>query len=71
MKPHSKRADVVKRVAQIVSGLALAGLILPAVAFFLGWVEWETSNRVLLAATILWFASAPLSLVHGNNKPGQ
>jgi hypothetical protein len=46
--------------AQIVSGLALVGTILPAVLFVSGGLELPQVKALMLAATVVWFISTPL-----------
>jgi len=46
--------------AQIASGLALAGTILPAVFFFAGRLDLDQVKAWMLAAAVVWFAATPL-----------
>ncbi|MBE3131878.1 MAG: hypothetical protein IMZ55_00250 [Acidobacteria bacterium] len=46
--------------AQIASGLALGGTILPAVLFFTGRLELDQVKVWMLAATVVWFVATPL-----------
>jgi hypothetical protein len=46
--------------AQIVSGLALVGTILPAVLFVNGGLELPQVKAWMLAATAVWFVATPL-----------
>lgn len=48
-----------KRFAQVISGVALVGLLLPAILFLTGTLDQETVKELVLYATILWFVSAP------------
>ncbi|MBN1911524.1 MAG: hypothetical protein JW818_17415 [Pirellulales bacterium] len=49
-----------RRLFQIVSWLALAGTILPSVAFLAGSVGLPSVQWTMLAATVVWFAATPL-----------
>jgi len=46
--------------AQIASGVALVGTILPAVLFFGGSLELSQVKTWMFAATVVWFAATPL-----------
>jgi hypothetical protein len=46
--------------ARVLSWLALAGTIVPAMLFFGGQITLGQTQSWMLAATILWFATAPL-----------
>ena len=46
--------------ARVVSWLALAGTIGPAMLFFGGQVTLDQTQSWMLAATVLWFATAPV-----------
>lgn len=46
--------------AQLVSWLAIAGVVLPPVAFLLEKVELEDMKLALLISTIVWFIATPL-----------
>lgn len=48
-----------KKLLMIVSILALVMLIAPPIGVFLGKMEIQTSKNWMLAATLLWFATAP------------
>ena len=52
-------------LAQIVSALALAGTILPPALYLLGSAELSGVQGWMLAATLGWFASAPLWMERG------
>jgi len=43
---------------QILSWIALAGVIMPCFAFLLGKVTLESVKSIMLGATILWFVSS-------------
>lgn len=49
-----------KRAAQLVSIVALAGTILPPVLFFYGHLALEPMKGWMLLATIAWFIATPL-----------
>ena len=49
-----------KRTAQIVSGLAFVGTILPAMLFFAGGLDLDQVKAWMLAATVVWFVATPL-----------
>jgi hypothetical protein len=49
-----------KRTAQLVSLVALAGTILPPVLFFYGQMGLEPMKGWMLLATIAWFAATPI-----------
>jgi hypothetical protein len=45
---------------QTVSGIALAGTILPSMLYLAGRMDLGSSKWWLLAATIVWFVATPL-----------
>ena len=47
-------------VARFLSWLALAGSIVPAVLFVKDQITLDQTKLWMLAATIVWFASAPM-----------
>ena len=49
-----------KRAAQLVSLVSLAGTILPPVLFFAGRMEIDTMKWAMLVATVAWFAATPV-----------
>jgi hypothetical protein len=53
-----------KRIAQLISALALAGTILPAGLFFTDRLELVALQSWMLAAALVWFASAPFWMEH-------
>ena len=53
-----------KRLAQIVSAIALAGTVVPPCLFFAGAMELAGMQRWMLDAAILWFISAPFWMEH-------
>ncbi len=53
-----------KRTAQIISGLALAATLLPAVLFFADKLELPAAQLWMLAAALVWFIATPLWMEH-------
>ena len=53
-----------KRVAQIISYVALAATLLPAVLFFADRLELATGKLWMLGAALVWFVAAPLWMEH-------
>jgi hypothetical protein len=53
-----------KRIAQIVSYLALAGTLLPALLFFADKLALPTAKLWMLAAALVWFVATPLWMEH-------
>jgi hypothetical protein len=49
-----------KKIAQIVSWTALAGVIAPPVVYLAGGITLDTVKTWMLVFTILWFATTPL-----------
>lgn len=49
-----------KLLGKVGSAVALAGVLVPPALFLLGRLELAAVHGWLLAATALWFASAPL-----------
>jgi hypothetical protein len=49
-----------RRAAQLVSIVALAGTIMPPVLFFYGQLTLEPMKGWMLASAIAWFAATPL-----------
>jgi hypothetical protein len=47
-------------VVRLVSWFALAGTIVPAILFAGGQVTLDQTKAWMLAATVVWFATAPL-----------
>jgi hypothetical protein len=56
-----------KRAAQILSWLALAGTLLPALLFFIDQISLPAAQACLLAAAAAWFLATPFWL---ERKPG-
>jgi hypothetical protein len=48
-----------RKLLQLASSVALAGILIPPVLYFTGALAHEPLNTVMLAATILWFAVTP------------
>ncbi|MFP6763328.1 MAG: hypothetical protein VB858_06915 [Planctomycetaceae bacterium] len=48
-----------RRVFQTISGLCLAGTVLPSVLFLGGLISLEQSRTLLLLATVGWFVQTP------------
>ncbi len=53
-----------KRLAQVISYLALAATLLPAVLFFADRIELPAAKVWMLAAAVLWFVATPLWMEH-------
>ena len=53
-----------KRIAQLISGLALAATLLPAVLFFAGELELPAAKIWMLVAAVAWFVATPLWMEH-------
>ena len=53
-----------KRVAQIISYLALAATLLPALLFFADKLELPLAKLWMLAAALVWFVATPLWMEH-------
>ena len=53
-----------KRIAQIISYLALAATLLPAVLFFADQIELPLVKVWMLAAALAWFVATPLWMEH-------
>jgi hypothetical protein len=48
-----------KRIAQVLSGLALAATVIPPCLFFADELGLAATEQWLLGATVLWFAVTP------------
>jgi hypothetical protein len=48
-----------KKLLQLVSCLALAGIVIPPILFFEGQLAHDVVKTVMLAATVLWFVATP------------
>ena len=53
-----------KRVAQIISYLALGATLLPAILFFADQLALPTAKLWMLVAALVWFAATPLWMEH-------
>ena len=53
-----------KRIAQLISCLALAATLLPAVLFFAGMLELPAAKLWMLVAALIWFVATPLWMEH-------
>lgn len=53
-----------KRIAQIISGLALAGTILPPCLFFADKLSLAATQQWMLGATVVWFIATPFWMEH-------
>ena len=55
-------------VLQIVSYLALAGTVLPSVAFLVGKMDLDQVGTAMLIAAVVWFVVTPMWM--GREKAG-
>jgi hypothetical protein len=53
-----------KRIAQIISGLALVGTLVPPCLFFADQMSLDATKQWLLAAAIVWFVATPFWMEH-------
>jgi hypothetical protein len=53
-----------KRIAQIISYLALAATLLPAVLFFTDRLELPLAKAWMLGAAVVWFVATPFWMEH-------
>jgi hypothetical protein len=53
-----------KKIAQIISVLALLGTLAPALLFFNGTMDLASVKTWMLIATVVWFVSATLWMEH-------
>ena len=53
-----------KRIAQTISWLALAGTLLPACLLFADQIDLNRAKAWMLAATVVWFIATPLWMEH-------
>jgi hypothetical protein len=53
-----------KRLAQVLSALALAATILPALLCFAGQMDLPAAKQVMLAAAVLWLVATPFWMEH-------
>ena len=57
-----------RRLAQLVSGFALFGTILPALLFFAGRMPLDQVKFWMLVATLSWFVAAPMWMEHNKGE---
>ena len=53
-----------KRFAQLVSGFALAGTLVPPCLFFADRMDLAEMQRWMLVAALLWFVATPYWMEH-------
>jgi hypothetical protein len=53
-----------KRIAQLISCLALAATLAPAVLFFADKLELPAAKLWMLVAAVVWFVATPLWMEH-------
>jgi hypothetical protein len=53
-----------KRIAALISWLALAAAIAPALLFFFDKMTLDAVKLWMLVATVVWFVTAPLWMEH-------
>ena len=53
-----------KRIAQLISYMALAATLLPAVLFFADQLELPQAKLWMLSAALIWFVATPLWMEH-------
>ena len=58
-----------KRIAQILSGLALVGTMGPPLLFFAGRLDLAAMQGWMLAAALVWFAATPFWMEHRARDP--
>ena len=56
-----------KRIMQIISYLALAATLLPAVLFFGDQIELPLAKLWMLVAALVWFVATPIWMEHKAN----
>lgn len=49
-----------KNIVQIISWIALVGIIVPPLAFLMGRMELSSTKIWMLVATVVWFVTVPL-----------
>ncbi len=55
-----------RKVLQLASYLALAGIVIPPILYFRGELAHDAMNTVTLLATVLWFVVTPFWM---NDRP--
>jgi hypothetical protein len=53
-----------KRIAQLISWLALAATLLAAILFFIDQLALLTAKRWMLVAALVWFVATPAWMEH-------
>ena len=53
-----------KRIAQVISGLALVGTILPPCLFFANTLSLAATQQWMLGAAVIWFIATPFWMEH-------
>jgi hypothetical protein len=53
-----------RKVLQLASYLALAGIVMPPILYFTGELPHDGMNTLTLLATVLWFAVTPFWMNH-------
>ena len=53
-----------KRIAQLISYLALAATLLPPLLFFADRIDLPATKACMLAAAVVWFIATPLWMEH-------
>ena len=56
-----------RKILQAISGLSLAGTILPAVMFYFGKLELPATQTAMLVTTIVWFAATSMWMGREND----
>ena len=49
-----------RRILQLLSGLAMIGVILPSILFLAGRTDLKSVHYIMIMATALWFLTTPL-----------
>jgi hypothetical protein len=57
-----------KTLAKVASALALAGTVAPPALYLVGRLELASVHFWMLAASVLWFAAAPLWMASGDGQ---
>lgn len=60
---------MLRRLLQLLSWLALAGTIVPPALYLAGQISLLATQRWMLAATLLWFASTPFWMGRKRYEP--
>lgn len=55
-----------RKLLQLASYLALAGIVIPPILYFRGNLAHDAVNTVMLLATVLWFAVTPFWMNHSS-----